>query len=460
MKRLLKGGAVASGNGVVRADVLIEDEKIAAVGLNLPEEGAAVEDVTEKLLLPGFIDAHTHFDLDVAGTTTADDFYSGSRSALRGGATTVVDFACPNRGDSLRSALDAWHKKADGKSCCDYGFHMTLVEWNEKVQKELLHMYVNGVTSFKMYMTYPALRMADADLLYALEEIRDLRALVGVHCENGDVIDALIAQGKARNSTGPAFHPLSRPAALEAEAISRLLRIAEVANCPVAIVHLSSEAGLNEVRAARKRGQKVIVETCPQYLFLDDSLYYEPDFDIAAGAVCAPPLREESDRAALIRALAGNEIQTVSTDHCSFTLEQKAMGKEDFTKIPGGLPGVETRGVLLYSGLVDNRRISIGQMVRFLSENPAKLYGMWPRKGVLAPGSDADIVVYDPEAEGAIHGAELISKAGYTPYEGFQTVGAIEKVYLRGTVVVEHGSVSDEAKGEFVFRGRPLFNEV
>ena len=462
MKRLLKGGAVASGNGVLRADVLIDGEKIAAVGLNLPEEGAQVEDVTEKLLLPGFVDAHTHFDLDVAGTTTADDFASGTRSALRGGTTTVVDFACPNRGDSLRSALDAWHKKAGGKAACDYGFHMTLVEWNEKVKKELLHMYVNGVTSFKMYMTYPALRMEDADLFRALEEIRDLRALVGVHCENGGVIDALIAQGreKSPNGMGPAFHPLSRPAALEAEAIGRLLRIAQVANCPVNIVHLSSEAGMDEVRAARNRGQRVLVETCPQYLFLDDSVYYEDDFNTAAGCVCAPPLREESDRAALIQALAKGEIQTVCTDHCAFPPEQKAAGREDFTKIPGGLPGVETRGVLLYSNLVDNRRLSIGQMVRVLSENPAKLYGMWPRKGVLAAGSDADIVIYDPEAESVITGADQLSKAGYTPYEGFRTVGAIEKVYLRGTPAVERGKVSDEAKGQFVFRGRPLFNEV
>lgn len=217
---------------------------------------------------------------------------------------------------------------------------------------------------------------------------------------------------------------------------------------------------MDEVRAARNRGQRVLVETCPQYLFLDDSVYYEDDFNTAAGCVCAPPLREESDRAALIQALAKGEIQTVCTDHCAFTPEQKAAGREDFTKIPGGLPGVETRGVLLYSNLVDNRRLSIGQMVRVLSENPAKLYGMWPRKGVLAAGSDADIVIYDPEAESVITGADQLSKAGYTPYEGFQTVGAIEKVYLRGTPAVERGKVSDEAKGQFVFRGRPLFNEV
>ncbi len=457
MKRLLKGGEVVNGGGAVRADLLIDGEKIVAVGLDLSEEGVQVEDVTDKLLLPGFIDAHTHFDLEVAGTTTADDFYSGTRSALKGGTTTVIDFACPNKGESLRTGLDRWHKKADGKAVCDYGFHMTIVDWSPQIKKELLHMYVNGVTSFKLYMTYPAMMLGDRDLFCALGAIAELRGLVGVHCENSGVIDALTSQGKAEGNLGPAFFPLSRPAPLEAEAIGRLLRLAQVANCPVTIVHLSSADGLEEVRAARKRGQKVIVETCPQYLLLNDDVYFEEDYSAAARFVCAPPLREPSDCQTLIDALAHGEIQTVCTDHCSFTLEQKGLGRGDFTKIPGGLPGVETRGVLLYSALVARRRLRLGQLVRVLAEDPAKLYGLWPRKGVLAPGSDADIVVYDTETDGMITAKDQLSKADYSPYEGFKTVGSIEKVYLRGTPVVDHGVVTEDANGQFLFRGRPIF---
>ena len=456
LKRLLQGGTIVNGSGAVAADVLVDEEKISAIGQDLPVDGAEVVDVSGKLLFPGFIDAHTHFDLDVCNTTTADDFYTGSRSALRGGTTTIVDFACPNKGESLQHGLDLWHKKADGKSACDYGFHMTIDDWSDSIRKELPAMFDAGITSFKMYMTYPAMMIGDQDMFCALQELHALGGIAGVHCENSGVIDALIAQRKAAGQMDPSSHPLSRPAPLEAEAISHLLRMAQVAGTPVIIVHLSTADGLEEIRAARARGQSVYVETCPHYLLLDDSVYFAKDYSQAARYVCAPPLRKTADQKALINALATGEIQTVSTDHCSFTLRQKDAGRGDFTKIPGGLPGVETRGVLLYSALVAKGILRPEQMARVLSEHPAKLYGMWPRKGVIAPGSDADIVVYDPAANTVLTAADQIANVDYAPFEGFVTSGSIHSVYLRGALAVEHGHVLAGSHGQYLFRGRPM----
>ena len=268
MKTLLKGGSVVSGSGVKRADVLMDGEKILRVGRGLADAADAVQDVSGCLLFPGFIDAHTHFDLDVAGTTTADDFYTGSRAALRGGTTTVIDFACPNKGETLHHGLELWHQKADGRTFCDYGFHMTIDDWNEGIRAELPDMFAQGVSSFKMYMTYPAMMIGDRDMYWALKELRRLGGICGVHCENAGVIDGMIAERKNSGKLGPGSHPVTRPPYLEAEAVSRLLRIAQAADCPVVIVHLTNHEALKEVEHARKRGQIVYVETCPQYLLL------------------------------------------------------------------------------------------------------------------------------------------------------------------------------------------------
>ena len=455
MKYLLKGGMVINGSGSKLADVLIDGETIAAVGRDLPADGAKVVDVTGMLLFPGFIDAHTHFDLDVCNTTTADDFATGTRSALRGGTTTIVDFACPNKGESLQYGLDLWHKKADGKSSCDYGFHMTIDDWNGGIRRELPAMFEAGISSFKMYMTYPAMMIGDQDMFYALQELRALGGIAGVHCENSGVIDALIAERKAAGHMEPGYHPLSRPGALEADAIAHLLRMARLADTPVIIVHLSTKEGLEEIRAARKRGQKVFVETCPHYLLLDESVYFQSDYSQAARYICAPPLRTKADQEALMDGLAVGDIQTISTDHCSFTLAQKDAGRDDFTKIPGGLPGVETRGILIYSGLVAQGKLTREQMALTLSENPAKLYGMWPRKGVIAPGSDADIVVYDPKADTVLTAADQIANVDYTPFEGFHTSGSIRSVYLRGRLAVDKGEVLGGPGGQYIARGLP-----
>lgn len=453
MKTLLKGGTVVNAAGKQTADVLIEGEKIVAVGADLCCEDCKVIDVSGKLLFPGFIDAHTHFDLDVCNTTTADDFYTGGRSALRGGTTMVIDFACPNKGETLQYGLDLWHRKAEGKTACDYGFHMTIDDWNEGIIGELPGMFEQGISSFKMYMTYPAMMIGDEDMFKALRKMKELGGIAGVHCENAGVIDALIKEKKAAGEFAPASHPLCRPSILEAEAVSRLLKMAAVADVPVVIVHLSSEDGLKEVQAARARGQKVYVETCPHYLLLEDSVYSKPDFE-GAKYVCAPPLRKKQDNEALWSAIARGEVQTVSTDHCSFTLKQKDAGREDFTQIPGGMPGVETRGVLLYTFGVAEGRITAEKMAEVLSEAPAKLYGAYPRKGHIAPGADADIVVYDPAVDGLITAADQVANVDYAPYEGVRTAGHIAQVWLRGELSVEEGKLLSEPKGKYIPRGK------
>ncbi len=452
MKRILKGGTVV-GSGASRvADVLIDGETIAKIGENLSCDDVQVVDVSGKLLFPGFIDAHTHFDLDVCNTTTADNFDSGTRSAILGGTTMVIDFACPNKGETLDYGLRLWHEKADGRASCDYGFHMTIDDWNDGIRNEIPAMFAAGIPSFKMYMTYPAMMIGDQDLYSALLEVKKYGGIAGVHCENAGVIDALIAQHKLDGKLSPASHPECRPNPLEAEAVAHLLRICEVADVPIVIVHLSTKEALDEVMRARARGQKVYVETCPHYLLLDESCYVQEDYSAAARFVCAPPLRSEEDRRTLWRALANGTIQTVSTDHCSFTLAQKDAGRGDFTKIPGGLPGVETRGVLLYSAGVAEGRITKEQMCALLSENPAKLYGAYPRKGVLAEGSDADIVVYDPAADMTVSCENQHSAAGYTPFEGFRTHGSIAQVYLRGKPAVDHGEILIGAEGKYIPR--------
>ena len=407
-----------------------------------------------KLLFPGFIDGHTHFDLEVAGTVTADDFETGTKAAISGGTTLVIDFASQDKGGhTLKEGLEKWHKKADGKCSCDYSFHMSIVEWNEETEKEIQDMIEEGITSFKLYMTYPAMMVEDRDLYKILKKLNECGCFAGVHCENAGVIDALIEEAKKEGRLGPENHPLVRPDTMEAEAVHRLLVIAKEAGAPVMVVHLTNKKAYEEIVKARENGQTVFAETCPQYLLLDDSAYSKPDFG-GAVYVCAPPLRKKEDQDCLWKALANGQIQTVATDQCSFTLEQKAMGKEDFTKIPGGLPGVQTRGTLLYTYGVREGKITVEQMCRLLSENPAKLYGVYPKKGALLEGSDGDIVVFDPEKESVISAKTHAYNTDNNPFEGFALHGDIDKVFLRGNLVVEGGKVVEEKTGEYVKRGK------
>lgn len=456
MKYLLKNGTVVSGEGSRQADVLIDGEKIVDVGRNLDAEGAEILDAAGKLLFPGFIDGHTHFDLEVAGTVTADDFETGTRAALLGGTTFVIDYASQDKGGhTLKEGLKKWHDKADGKCSCDYSFHMSVVEWNSETEAEIQEMIDEGITSFKLYMTYPAMIVDDCDLYKILKKLGQCGCFAGVHCENAGVIDALIAEAKKEGRLGPENHPLVRPDTMEAEAVHRLLAIAKEADVPVMIVHLTNKKAYEEVMAAREKGQTVYAETCPQYLLLEDSVYSKPDFE-GAVYVCAPPIRKKEDQDCLWEALGKEEIQTVATDQCSFSLEQKALGREDFTKIPGGLPGVQTRGTLLYTYGVREGKITEAQMCKLLSENPAKLYGVYPRKGVIQPGSDADIVILDPSKEDVISAKTHAYNTDNNPFEGFKLGCTIDDVFLRGHHAVAEGELKEEKLGTFIRREKNM----
>ena len=453
MQILLKGGTVVSGDGCRETDILIQDEKIQVIGQDLAVDADEIIDVTGRLLFPGFIDAHTHFDLHVAGTVTADDFASGTQAALAGGTTAIVDFATQYQGETLEEGIANWHKKADGKASCDYGFHLAITDWNSQASADVPKIMEDGVTSFKLYLTYDTM-VNDEELYEILVRLRETGGIVGVHCENDGVIKALVKAEKAAGHNAVSCHPKTRPAAMEAEAVARLLKIARVAEAPVIVVHLSTKEGLTEILHARKDwNQEVYVETCPQYLLMDDSRYQLPGFE-GARYVIAPPLRKPADQEALWKALSDGGIQTVSTDHCSFTLKQKELGLSDFTKIPGGMPGVETRPLLMYTYGVCEGRVTLPQMCRQLAENPAKLYGMFPQKGVLAPGSDADITVLNPNAETVLTAAGQVQHVDYAPFEGRKMKAKVEKVFLRGTLAAENGKVTREGLGRYVKRGR------
>lgn len=451
MKQLLKNGTVVSGTGQTKLDILIEGEKIIQIGVNLSCEEAHIVDVSGKLLFPGFIDAHTHFDLEVCDTVTADDFYSGTKAAIIGGTTLIIDFATQNHGELLTQALENWHKKADGLSSCDYGFHMAISEWNPIISKEVDAMIAEGIPSFKLYMTYDNMYLNDEKIYDVLKRLKEVNGIVGVHCENRDIIKALTKEEKDKGHLSPAAHPYTRPAEVEAEAIQRLLTIAALVDVPVVIVHLSSALGYEEILAARRRGQKVYVETCPQYLLLDDEKYNLPEFENGK-YMMSPPLRKKRDQEVLWKCLKEDNIDTVATDHCSFTMEQKKLGLTDFTKIPCGMPGVETRANLIYTYGVLQNKISLSQMCRLLSENPSKIYGVYPRKGCLAIGSDADIVVWDPEVTWTLTKETQVANVDYHPYEGVAVQGKAEAVFLRGHLVVSKGNIISEKVGTYIPR--------
>ncbi|MCI8537659.1 MAG: dihydropyrimidinase [Oscillospiraceae bacterium] len=454
MSILIKNGTLICPKGPVKADLRVVGEKIAQIGPSLPAEDSRILDGSGKLVFPGFIDTHTHFEMNKGlPNETADGWASGTLAALAGGTTTILDFAEPERGASLASALETWHSRADGRASCHYGFHMTIKGWNPQIRAELAEMTRAGVTSYKVYLAYDNLRVSDRTALEVIQSVGEQGGIVGCHCENGDLVTAGIQAQKAAENLGPAAHPRSRPAAVEAEAVNRWVTLGELAGCPVNVVHLSTARGLDFVRAARARGQKVYVETCPQYLLLDESRYELPGFE-SAKFVLSPPLRSLEDQKALWLALERGEIDTIGTDHCSFDYHGvKELGREDFSKIPNGIPGVEHRPVLLYTSGVASGRITAWQMSAMLAEQPAKLFGMYPQKGALAVGSDADIVIFNPAYQGKITAAEQRQKVDYTPYEGMAVQGRVETVLLSGEPAVEDGQVTAMKRGRFVRRG-------
>lgn len=458
MAVIIRNGFVVTPAGVVQEDVLCECGKIAALGQIIPKDGDAVLDAGGKYVLPGGIETHTHFDLEVMGMHTADDFFSGSRSALFGGTTTFLDFATQFRGETMQQGLANWQEKARVGSYTDYGFHMALTEWNESLSNEMPALIAAGITSFKLYQAYKgALMVDDAELFLALQRAAELGVTIGVHCENGDVIDLLVQQAKENGLSAPEYHERCRPAVLEAEAVQRFVTLAALAGAPHYVVHLSTGAGLAAIRAKRATGAKTVIETCPQYLFLDRSRYEGDDFYAKAGYVISPPLREKADQEALWQGLADGSIDFVGTDHCSFNLKgQKDHGRDGFWNIPNGAPGVELRLNALYSGGVATERFDWNRLVDLTSANAARYFGMYPQKGCIAVGSDADLCLFDPAAAWTVSHAALHDNVDYTPFEGLELKGKVTDVLLAGKHLIRNGELTDaEPHGRFIRRGLP-----
>jgi dihydropyrimidinase len=453
---ILAGGTVVSAESSLRADVAVQRGTIAAIGADLPREGAEVVDVSGARLMPGFIDAHTHMAMPFGGTVSADDWDSGTAAALAGGTTSIVDFSLQDVGGTLAEAVATWHDKAAGSTRIDYGLHVAITDLTEEIKAELPSLPELGVSTVKIFMAYKGtpLFTSDEDLLAVLQIARDCGLLVLVHAENGDVIARLQAEALARGDTAPRFHATTRPEAAEAEATGRAIRLAERAEAPLLVVHVSCEPALDEVRRARERGLPVYAETCPQYLVLSDADLARPGFE-GAKYVCSPPLRDPRNRDPLWHGLQTQDLQIFGSDHCAFNYAgQKELGSEDFTLIPNGLPGAEERAQVLWTHGVREGRISENMLVAVLSTNQAKIHGMLGRKGVLAPGADADIVVWDPDRTttatvGNRHGA-----LDYTPYEGMTFTGGPESVYVRGALAYRDGEVvAEPGSGRYVHRG-------
>lgn len=448
MRLLIKNGIVVSDGVKRRADVLTENGSIALVASTMDAQADRVIDAAGCYLMPGFIDTHTHLDLPLGPISTADDFDTGTRAAVLGGTTTVLDFATQDRGMTLRQALETWQRKA-AVSHCNYGFHMAISEWNPARAAEIPYMVNHGVTSFKMYMVYDNMRLNDGQIMDALKKMAKAGCLAGVHCENYDVLQQNIRDLKAAGRFDAAAHALSRPAEVEAEAVGRLMRLAQMANAPVWVVHLSTAEGLEEIRRARARGQLVVAETCPQYIVLDDSCYSEPD---AAKYVMSPPPRKPADKEALLSAMGSGDIDVIGTDHCSFTMRQKAAGSEDFTRIPNGGAGIRNRAELVYTYAVLPGRMTVEQMADELSSNAAKIFGMYPEKGTIRPGSDADIAIFDPNRARTISYTNNAHNCDNSPYEGIPVAGSVRDVILDGEHVVQSGKLLLPGRGRYVPR--------
>ena len=454
MSVLVKNGRIVTAVDDYVADIYIEKDRVTTIGARLDIAADKVIDARGKVVLPGGIDVHTHLDMPFGGGTSSDDFESGTIAAACGGTTSIVDFAIQSRGQALRSALDTWHGKAEGKAVIDYGFHMIMTDVNPSTLAEMDVLCREGVTSFKLFMAYPGVFLIDDGSIFrAMQRTGQNGGMICMHAENGLVIDVLIEQARAAGHTAPQWHALTRPARAEAEATYRAICLAEMAEVPVYIVHLSAAEALEKVTEARDRGLQAYAETCPQYLFLDYENYLEPDFG-GAKYVMSPPLRAREKQEFLWRGLAGDDLQVVSTDHCPFCLKgEKELGRNDFSKIPNGAPGIETRMCLLHDGGVLKRKIDLHRFVQITSTAPAKIMGLFPKKGTIAVGSDADLVIFDPDKEWTMSVDTLHQRVDYTPYEGRKVRGFCEHVLSRGRVLVEHGKyVGGKGGGEFVRR--------
>src|SRR5467141_3036933 len=452
---IIGNGCVVTATDTYMADVAISDGKIAVIGRDLLRENATkVLDASGKYVFPGGIDVHTHLDMPFGGTTSADDFETGTRAAAFGGTTTLIDFAIQYRGQTLRTAFDTWMQKASGKAVCDYSFHCIITELADAQLQEMNALVREGVTSFKLFMAYPGVFMLDDGSIFkAFRTTAKNGGLVCMHAENGNAIDVIVQQALAEGKKAPKYHALTRPTTAESEATARAIALAEMAGAPVYIVHLSCNEALEKVREARDRGLPVYAETCPQYLYLSLENFDVPGFE-GAKYVFTPPLREKWHQEKLWNGLKSDHLQVVSTDHCPFCFkEQKELGRNDFTKIPNGGPGVEHRMSLIYSGGVAAGRFSVNRFVELVSTTPAKLFGLYPRKGTIAVGSDADLVIFDPNHEEVISAKTHHMRVDYSMFEGIRTKGAPKTVFSRGRAVIESDKFLGRAgTGEFVKR--------
>ncbi|MEW2296473.1 dihydropyrimidinase [Streptomyces sp. NPDC006743] len=440
-RTVIRGGLVVTAADETHADVLIEDGRIAALAASGTPAAEAFTaertiDATGKYVIPGGVDGHTHMEMPFGGTYASDTFETGTRAAAWGGTTTIVDFAIQSKGGTLREGLDAWHAKAEGNCAVDYGFHMIVSDVNEDTLKEMDLLVEEGVTSFKQFMAYPGVFYSDdGQILRAMQRAAGNGGLIMMHAENGIAIDVLVGQALARGETDPRHHGEVRKALLEAEATHRAIRLAQVAGAPLYVVHVSAREAVAELTRARDEGLPVFGETCPQYLFLSTDNLAEPDFE-GAKYVCSTPLRPRDHQAALWRGLRTDDLQVVSTDHCPFCFAgQKELGRGDFSRIPNGLPGVENRMDLLHQAVVDGH-ISRRRWIEIACAAPARMFGLYPKKGTIAPGADADVVVYDPHAEQVLSAAAHHMNVDYSAYEGKRVTGRVETVLSRGEPVI------------------------
>lgn len=458
MRTLIRNGRIVTAADDYNADVLIDGEQVVTIGRSIEVEADKVIDAKGRMVIPGGIDPHTHLDLPFGGTSSSDNFETGTIAAAHGGTTTIIDFAVQYKGQDLNEALDVWFKKAEGRTSIDYGFHLICTDLPDDRLPQIKTLIDQGISSFKLFMAYPGVFLVDdATIFKAMTVAGEKGGLICMHAENGVVIDALVKRALAEGKTAPKYHALTRPTKMEAEGVHRAIAIAEVAQSPVYIVHLSCDDALQEVTRARDMGIPAYAETCPQYLFLDYSLYEKPGFE-GAKWVMTPPLRDRSNQEKLWRGLKTNDLQVVSTDHCPFCFkEQKELGRDDFSKIPNGGPGVEHRMSLIYNGGVVGGRIDVNRFIEITSTSAARIFGLFPRKGTIAVGSDADIVIFDPEEEMTISAKTHHMNVDYSCYEGMNVRGVTKTVLSRGALVIEEGKyVGKPGRGKFLKRG--LFN--